>query len=167
LTIIAHDVAWSASRCGSWAGPAIAVDGIGGAAADHLLRHLRDMEMLLLLDTMEHLVDEGGLIADILASAPGVAILATSRVRLAVRGERLFGARVAQDTGRSPPFRPFMPRESERAMRRSCGSGPSASSRRGPSTSVTAWVAPGCYLSCAMARSAGRPSLDSPQGRSL
>jgi hypothetical protein len=148
--------------------PAIAVDGIGGAAADHLLRHLRDEEMLLLLDTMEHLVDEGGLVADILASAPGVAILATSRVRLAVRGERLlFGARVAHDTGRPPPFRPFIPRESERAMRRSCGSGPSSSSRRGPSTSVTARVAPGCYLSCAMARSAGRPSLDSPQGRSL
>jgi predicted ATPase/DNA-binding SARP family transcriptional activator len=61
-----------------------------GAAADHLLRQLRDKEMLLVLDNVEHLASDVGLIEDILATAPSVTILATSRVRLALRGERLF-----------------------------------------------------------------------------
>jgi len=63
---------------------------VGGDAAEHLLRLLGQREMLLVLDNLEHLVDHRGLIADIMACAAGVRILATSRVRLALRGERLF-----------------------------------------------------------------------------
>jgi predicted ATPase/DNA-binding SARP family transcriptional activator len=80
---------------------------VGGDAAEHLLRQLGQREMLLVLDNLEHLVDHRGLIADIMARAAGVRILATSRVRLALRGERLFdlaGMHVASEwPGDEPP----------------------------------------------------------------
>jgi predicted ATPase/DNA-binding SARP family transcriptional activator len=61
-----------------------------GGEAEVLLRHLRDREMLLVLDNFEHLAEETGLVRELLAGAPAVKILVTSRVRLAVAGERLF-----------------------------------------------------------------------------
>ncbi|MBE9507007.1 MAG: tetratricopeptide repeat protein, partial [Chloroflexi bacterium] len=48
-----------------------------------LLGHLRSREILLLLDGLEHLLDEGAeFIVDVLQNAPGVTILVTSRQRL-------------------------------------------------------------------------------------
>jgi predicted ATPase/DNA-binding winged helix-turn-helix (wHTH) protein len=53
-----------------------------------LLVHLRERQMLLLLDNCEHLVDTVAIVAEaVLANAPGVQILATSREPLRAVGE--------------------------------------------------------------------------------
>jgi len=56
-----------------------------------LICFLREKQMLLVLDNFEHLVDGVGLVAEILESAPQVKILATSRQRLNLHGEWIFG----------------------------------------------------------------------------
>jgi predicted ATPase/transcriptional regulator with XRE-family HTH domain/Tfp pilus assembly protein PilF len=57
-------------------------------ASTQLLGHLRDQELLLVLDNVEHLIDSAAaLIADILMQAPGLKLLVTSRERLRVQGE--------------------------------------------------------------------------------
>jgi predicted ATPase/DNA-binding winged helix-turn-helix (wHTH) protein len=54
-----------------------------------LIAGLRDQQMLLLLDTCEHVIDAvASLAAAVLSGAPGVTILATSREPLGVTGER-------------------------------------------------------------------------------
>ena len=73
------------------AGAVAAVLGVrllsGNPLAD-LLVHLRDRRMLLLLDTCEHLVDAVAVLAEaVLANAPGMHILATSREPLRASGE--------------------------------------------------------------------------------
>jgi predicted ATPase len=55
-----------------------------------LRRYLRDRRLLLLLDNCEHLLAGMGLVADVLAAAPGAAVIATSRQRLGLRGEQVF-----------------------------------------------------------------------------
>jgi predicted ATPase/DNA-binding SARP family transcriptional activator len=72
----------------------------GGDPKAQLLNYLREKEMLLVLDSFEHLLDGVGLLAEILANAPGVKLLVTSRERLSVRGEWLFeiqGLRFPED----------------------------------------------------------------------
>lgn len=56
-----------------------------------LLNFLRPSQMLLVLDNFEHLISEESirLVGDILAAAPRVKLLVTSRTRLGVRGEHL------------------------------------------------------------------------------
>ncbi|HEX4833648.1 MAG TPA: LuxR C-terminal-related transcriptional regulator [Trebonia sp.] len=62
--------------------------GAGAAGTEAVLRHLRDREILLILDTCEHLLDACALLAEaILTHAPGVSVLATSRQPLDVPGE--------------------------------------------------------------------------------
>ena len=81
----------------------------GGPQAQQLRNHLRERALLLLLDNAEHLVEvrgasggEGGeddlaarqssvgtVVSAILAAAPGVKVLVTSRVRLNVLGEHV------------------------------------------------------------------------------
>ncbi|MEV6639704.1 LuxR C-terminal-related transcriptional regulator [Amycolatopsis sp. NPDC051371] len=63
---------------------------------DRLCDYLRDRQMLLMLDNCEHLVGDApgtgpvpALLATLLREAPGLQVLATSRERLGVRGERL------------------------------------------------------------------------------
>ncbi|MCA9928881.1 MAG: hypothetical protein KC419_10405, partial [Anaerolineales bacterium] len=60
------------------------------SAADYLLDVLADMELLLLLDNYEQLLPDISLILDILARAPQVKLLVTSRERLHTRWERPF-----------------------------------------------------------------------------
>lgn len=55
-----------------------------------LLDLLRDAELLLVLDNMEHLPAAADLLADILVEAPGVKLLLTSQERLGLREERVF-----------------------------------------------------------------------------
>lgn len=58
---------------------------------DTLLDYLHDRQMLLVLDTCEHLVDAcAELTDDILQAAPGVTILATSRQPLDTPGEHVY-----------------------------------------------------------------------------
>jgi len=54
-----------------------------------LVAHLRDKRLLLILDSMEHLVPDVGIVMDILQGAAGVTILATSRARLRLQCEWL------------------------------------------------------------------------------
>jgi len=56
-----------------------------------LVAALRDTRVLLLLDNCEHVIDgAAGLVAAVLTGASGVTILATSRVRLGLPGERVY-----------------------------------------------------------------------------
>ncbi len=62
---------------------------------DRLCDYLQDRQLLLMLDNCEHLVGEPGtgpvptLLHTLLRRAPGLQVMATSRERLGVRGERL------------------------------------------------------------------------------
>jgi predicted ATPase len=59
-----------------------------GTQLDRLLGYLRERELLLILDTCEHIVDACAALADtVLRAAPGVTILATSRQPLDAAGE--------------------------------------------------------------------------------
>ncbi|MFK4089020.1 ATP-binding protein [Kribbella sp. NPDC020789] len=61
-----------------------------GTPADAVLDRLRSEQTLLILDNCEHVIGEvGDLVARILRLCPQVRVLATSRERLAVPGERL------------------------------------------------------------------------------
>jgi predicted ATPase/class 3 adenylate cyclase len=63
-------------------------------ANDALLGHIRGREMLLILDTCEHLIDACARLANsLLRTCPGLRILATSREALGVAGERLYPVR--------------------------------------------------------------------------
>jgi predicted ATPase len=55
-----------------------------------LINHLKDKEALLLLDNLEHLLDGMDLVASLLANAPDLKTLATSRERLALSEEWVF-----------------------------------------------------------------------------
>lgn len=54
-----------------------------------LLNHLREKQMLLVLDNFEHMTDRAGLVIDILQHAPKVKVLVTSREPLDVKAEWL------------------------------------------------------------------------------
>jgi predicted ATPase/class 3 adenylate cyclase len=62
----------------------------GGEPRQQLLHYLRDKSSLLILDNFEHLLSGVNLVSDVLATAPHVRILSTSRYRLNVQGEQLF-----------------------------------------------------------------------------
>jgi predicted ATPase len=55
--------------------------------ADRLNEWLRDKGLLLLIDNFEHVLDAGSVVANILAHAPGVNVLTTSRTPLHLSGE--------------------------------------------------------------------------------
>jgi predicted ATPase/DNA-binding CsgD family transcriptional regulator len=57
---------------------------------EQLLAFLREKNMLLVLDNFEHLLDGAELVNDILAGAPGVKLLVTSREALNLREEWLY-----------------------------------------------------------------------------
>jgi predicted ATPase/class 3 adenylate cyclase len=53
-----------------------------------ILRNLRDRELLLVLDNFEQVLAAAGLVADLLAGAPGVRAVVTSRAPLRLSGEQ-------------------------------------------------------------------------------
>jgi predicted ATPase/DNA-binding CsgD family transcriptional regulator len=59
----------------------------GEALEETLARRMGDREVVLVLDNLEHLPAAGTVIAELLAAAPGLRVLATSRAPLHVRGE--------------------------------------------------------------------------------
>jgi len=68
---------------------ALGVIEAGDAPLDQQLKTaLRDRRLLLVLDNFEQVVDAAPLVADLLAACPGLTVLATSRVRLRLSGER-------------------------------------------------------------------------------
>ena len=65
-------------------------EGGGRTPRRQMLDYLRGRRMLLLMDSMEHLVDGSGLLVDVLESAPDVKLLVTSRERLNLQQEQVF-----------------------------------------------------------------------------
>src|SRR5262245_5000832 len=74
-------------------GALAAVLGLGVRTEDwvpSLVAHLRDKEMLLVLDSCEHVIDAAAVVAEsVFKGAPGVHILATSREPLFAEGEAI------------------------------------------------------------------------------
>jgi predicted ATPase/class 3 adenylate cyclase len=60
---------------------------VGQSITDVLKDYLRDRRILLLFDNFEHLLPAATLVADLLATAPGLKVLATSRARLGLQAE--------------------------------------------------------------------------------
>jgi predicted ATPase/class 3 adenylate cyclase len=60
----------------------------GQALTATLADYLRDRHILLLFDNFEHVLPAATLVADLLATAPSLQVLATSRARLGVQAER-------------------------------------------------------------------------------
>ncbi|NUQ37753.1 MAG: tetratricopeptide repeat protein [Caldilineales bacterium] len=61
----------------------------------HLTNHLRGRRLLIVLDNFEHLLDDeqspaAGLLSHLIATAPGLRLLVTSRLRLRLSGEHLY-----------------------------------------------------------------------------
>ena len=70
-----------------------------------LARHLGRREHLLVLDNFEHVLDAAPLVADLLASSPGVTVLVTSRAPLRPPRRARVPARAAHAVGRRPAVR--------------------------------------------------------------
>ena len=62
----------------------------GQTAREALLEHLRDRQALLLLDNFEHVLAAAPLVRELLAGAPGVKVLVTSRAPLGIPEERVY-----------------------------------------------------------------------------
>ncbi|MGH2618278.1 MAG: ATP-binding protein, partial [Thermomicrobiales bacterium] len=65
-------------------------DGDDRAMADRLQARLRDKEVLIVLDNVEHLIPAAPQIADLLSWCPGLTVLATSREPLRLSAEHDF-----------------------------------------------------------------------------
>src|SRR5690348_16536033 len=52
-----------------------------------LIEHFRAQAMLIVLDNMEELVEAGPVVVDLVASAPNLSVLMTSRIPMNVGGE--------------------------------------------------------------------------------
>ena len=65
-------------------------DGVEGPSADALAHYLRDRALLLVIDNFEHLMRAAILPAELLAIAPGLRVLVSSRTPLRIRGEHVF-----------------------------------------------------------------------------
>ncbi|HRQ39242.1 MAG TPA: protein kinase [Chloroflexota bacterium] len=61
----------------------------GGNPEQQLLDFLREKELLLVLDGLEHLQSSAGILTDILQAAPAVTLILTSRERLRLREEQV------------------------------------------------------------------------------
>lgn len=57
---------------------------------DHIITSVVDLEVLLVLDNLEHVVHEAAILVQLLNAAPRVKILCTSRVRVGVQAEWLW-----------------------------------------------------------------------------
>lgn len=61
-----------------------------GEPAEQLLGHLRERELLLVLDNLEHLLPAADLLPTLIEQAPRLRVLATSRERLGLRDEWVY-----------------------------------------------------------------------------
>ena len=63
---------------------------VDGEDRSAVIEHVRDRRLLLVLDNLEQLAEAGQVVAELLAAAPGLVVLATSRGPLYVQGEQEF-----------------------------------------------------------------------------
>ncbi len=89
----------------------------GQDTAEALRGHLRDRQLLLVLDNMEQVVEAAAAVRELLDDSPGLAVLATSRVPLQLSGEQRFALQPmpvptddAADTGSFDAVRLFAER---------------------------------------------------------
>jgi predicted ATPase/DNA-binding SARP family transcriptional activator len=75
----------------------------GHSAREALVEYLRERQALLLLDNFEHVLDAASLLRELLAGAPGVRLLVTSRAPLGVPEERVFPVSALALPDRSQP----------------------------------------------------------------
>lgn len=61
-----------------------------GSLEAHIAAHLRDKEILLILDNFEHLRSESAKVGRLLATCPQLKVLVTSRFRLVLKGEWVY-----------------------------------------------------------------------------
>jgi non-specific serine/threonine protein kinase len=80
--------------------------GIRDLGARSLVSVLRDRQMLLIIDNVEHVLDAAPELAALLSACPNLTVLATSRALLRVSGEHAFPAPplTVPDPGRLPPL---------------------------------------------------------------
>jgi predicted ATPase/class 3 adenylate cyclase len=62
----------------------------GRTAVEMLAEHLKERELLLVLDNYEQVTDAASVVADLLTAAPKLTVLATSRIPLHIYGENEF-----------------------------------------------------------------------------
>ncbi len=105
------------------------------AAGGYLAEALRDRELLLVLDNLEQLLDETQLLARLLAAAPALRLLATSRIALRLYGEHIL---------RVPPL--GLPGQAGRRLRRGTAKRSGCSSS-GPKPSGPIWSRTAASLS--------------------
>jgi predicted ATPase/transcriptional regulator with XRE-family HTH domain/Tfp pilus assembly protein PilF len=65
-------------------------EGNGRSAQDLLLDNLRERQILLVLDSFEHMLGARSMLSEVLRGCPRLAVLVTSRAALRVQGERRF-----------------------------------------------------------------------------
>ncbi|MET9633489.1 diguanylate cyclase [Lentzea sp. NPDC006480] len=65
-------------------------EGTNEPLTDAVIRALSGLELLLVLDNFEHVLSAGSFVAALLAAAPGVRVLTTSRQRLRLSGEQVY-----------------------------------------------------------------------------
>ena len=82
----------------------------GRPLLDSLKAFLRDKQCVLLLDNFEHLLPAAPLVAELLAAAPGLNVLATSRAALHLHGEREYPVQPLAD---DPAVQLFVARAQE------------------------------------------------------
>ena len=75
----------------------------GHSAREALLEYLRERQTLLLLDNFEHVLDAASFVRELLAGAPGVTLLVTSRAPLGVPEERVYPVPALELPDRSQP----------------------------------------------------------------
>ena len=86
---------------------ALAVREAGGRSlAEALAAYLKERRLLLVLDNVEQVVAAAPFVAGLLAAAPGLEVLATSRIRLGLRAEHEYAVKplALPDPRRPPPL---------------------------------------------------------------
>jgi predicted ATPase/DNA-binding SARP family transcriptional activator len=69
---------------------AVGIEDSGESLEEQLVAHLKDRSLLLLLDNLEQLLPDVTLVSKLLASAPRLLVLATSRAPLRLSGEHVY-----------------------------------------------------------------------------
>jgi predicted ATPase/class 3 adenylate cyclase len=87
---VALDAVSDADLVASEIATTLSLTGGTGSPLDHVIGHLRERKVLLVLDNFEQVVDAAPDVAAILRECARVNIIATSRIPLRIRGEREF-----------------------------------------------------------------------------
>jgi predicted ATPase len=95
-----HDAKFVATALATVLGLAIHAENVG----DGLMIHLRDKQMLIVIDSCEHFTEAGAALAEqILASCPGAHILVTSREPLRARASVCIACHRLRARRQAPP----------------------------------------------------------------